>query len=328
MLSLVTPPTGHALTTGEAKAQLLQNASVGEPAPTAPTVTLVSAVGLITAGVHRWLWVFRTADGHTEAGEVSAPLTTILATAGQATVTKPIGGSAVTYCDLYRTAANGSTYLLVAASQANDGLAYTDNIADTSLGVEAPSTNTTEDLEIIRWIDSAESKGQRISRRQFRTATYDLVRTGFPSCGYIELPKPPLQSVTSVKYLDTAGVLQTWAASNYVVEAPAGDFAAHGTISLAYGITWPSTYAQAGSVQIRFVAGYGAASAVPSLLKDGMLIAVADRSAQRESVVIGMSMNKIPGTAEDIFKAFRVWPSQPRETAYWSTPALSEQGVG
>ena len=184
-----------------------------------------------------------------------------------------------------------------------------------------PSTDTDDDLEIVRWISSARLRAERVSRRALCTQTWDLVLDGFPSCGYLLIPKPPLQSITHLKYRDTAGTLQTWASTNYVVEAPAGDFCQHGRLALAYGISWPSCYGQAGDVQVRFVAGYGAASACPKMLKDGMLLDVATRSAQRENIVTGTTVATVPGTADAIYRTFRVYASQPRQAAAWAEVA-------
>lgn len=314
-LTLITAPTGYVLTISEARRQLLQNSSVGEPAPAAPTVALASPAiaGSVTAGAHRYRATFVTADGQTDGGDISAIVTVAdAAVNGKVELTGiALGGTNVTSRKLYRTAAGGATYLLLATISDNTTTVYTDNIADGSLGAEAPSTNTTEDPEILRWIDSAESRGQRVSRRAFRTQTWDLVLDEFPSCGCIEIPKPPLQSITHLKYLDTSGTLQTWAATNYVVEAPAGDFCQHGRLSLAYGISWPSLYGQAGDVQVRFIAGYGAASAVPLLIKQALLLDVAHFSAQRENVVTGPIVASVPGTANDIYRAFRAYSSAP-----------------
>src|SRR3990167_9515694 len=243
-LSLVTAPTGSAvLSIAECRRQLLQNSSVGEPAPSVITVALASPAiaGNVTAGAHRYRASFITADGETDGGDISAIVTVAdAAVNGKVELTGiAVGGTEVTSRKIYRTAAGGSTYLLLATIANNTATVYTDNIADGSLGANVPSTNTTEDPEIVRWIASAESRAQRVSRRQLRTATYDLILDGFPSCGYIEIPKPPLQTITHVKYRDTAGTLQTWAATNYVGEAPAGDFCQHGRLSLAYGISWP-----------------------------------------------------------------------------------------
>lgn len=302
-LSLATARTVWPLSIAEIRAHLLLNSSAGEPAPTAPTVALVSASGNITAGVHRWLWVFRTADGSTEAGAVSAPLTTILATAGQVTVTKPIGGSAVTYCDLYRTAANGSTYLLVIASQANDGIAYTDNIADGSLGVAAPSTNTTNDPELTTWLQAATSFVETYTHRQTTSATWDLKLDAFPCGDCITIPKSPLVSVTSVTYTDTNGDAQTVSASNYTVVAPSGLECAPGYIVPAYGVYWPVTRAVPNAVVVRFVAGYGVASTVPAPIRAAMKLLIGHWYANREAVNIGNITSELP-----LAVASLLWP--------------------
>lgn len=282
-LSLVTAPTAEPLTVSEVRQHLRLDSANGEPAPTAPTVALVVIAGNITAGVHRWLWVARTADGQTEAGAVSAPLTTILATAGQATVTKPTGGSAVTYMDLYRTAAGGSTYLLVAAT-ANDGATYTDNIADTNLGAQAPTTNTTADPELVSWITAARQHCEVFTHRAFITQTWDLKRDAFPCGDTIELPKAPLISVTSITYIDTAGVSQTWSNTLYTVDAPSGPCARMGRIVPVYGEYFPSTRSDINAVAVRFVAGYGAASAVPAGIKSAMKLLIGHWWSNRSAV--------------------------------------------
>jgi uncharacterized phiE125 gp8 family phage protein len=304
MLSLYTAPASEPLTIAEVKAHLRLDSTNGEPAPTAPTVALVATAGNVTAGVHRWLWVARTADGATEAGAVSAPLTTILATHGKATVTKPQGGSAVTYMDLYRTAAGGSTYLFVAAT-ANDGATYTDNIADGSLGAAAPSTNTTADPELVAWITAARQYVETFTHRALITQTWDLKLDGFPSED-IWIPRSPLVSVTSVSYVDTAGVTQTWAATNYSVEAPAGPEAGPGRVIPNYGVSYPSTYGVPNCVTVRFVAGYGAAAAVPAGIKAAMKLMIGHWWINREAVTL-VNLAEVPLAAHSLlwpFKAF------------------------
>lgn len=83
--------------------------------------------------------------------------------------------------------------------------------------------------------------------------SYDWIATD-----EIELPLPPLQSVTSVKYL-VDGVLTTLSTSSYVVVT--GD--TYGKIALADGAYWPDTIdTHPQAVQIEFVAGYGDGAAV------------------------------------------------------------------
>ena len=59
------------------------------------------------------------------------------------------------------------------------------------------------------WIPAARGRCEKATERQTTPETWDLYLPRFPWCHVLELPKPPLQSVTWVKYLDANGVLQT-----------------------------------------------------------------------------------------------------------------------
>lgn len=128
--------------------------------------------------------------------------------------------------------------------------------------------------------------------RALMTQTWDLFLPRFP-CGPddptldgligIRVPLPPLQSVTSVKYLDTAGVEQTVSASDYVLDTKSEP----GRIVPAYGKTWPSTRETVNPVAVRFVAGYGAnASAVPKDIREWLKATVAFLFENREAPVL------------------------------------------
>src|SRR4029077_18050283 len=92
------------------------------------------------------------------------------------------------------------------------------------------------------WRAAAREYGETVTHRAFITQTWDDVRDGFPgSDEAIWLPRPPLISVTSVTYIDTAGATQTWSASLYTVIAPAGPKASPGAIVPNYGQIFPAT---------------------------------------------------------------------------------------
>lgn len=96
----------------------------------------------------------------------------------------------------------------------------------------------------------------------------------------IELPIKPVQSVTSVTYIDVNGSPQTLSAGQYVVRI---DGPVH-FIEPAYQVTWPSIRMQSACVTVRFVAGF--TDVPPSLLQAiRMLIGHAD--ANREAVSDG-----------------------------------------
>ena len=308
VLTLISGPQTEPITVSEAKRQVLLDTSAGEPTASAPTATLSAVAGLVTAGVHRYLVTFVTADGETDAGEVSNAVTTILATHGKVTLSAiPLGGSAVTSRNLYRTAAGGSTYLKLAALADNSTVTYLDNIADASLTTAAPSTNTTEDPIITSLIVAVRERCEAYTRRALITQTWDLVLDRFPSGSFIEIPKPPLSSattgITHVKYYDTAGDIQTWATANYDYDAPAGPRCARARLALSYGIDWPFTYGEIGDVQVRFIAGYGAAAAVPYMLKVGMKMDLAALYAAREGEA------GLPLGVKAIYQTYKSWPT-------------------
>lgn len=317
-LSLVTPPSIEPVSIAEVKRQLRLSDTTGEPAPGAITAALLSpaAAGNVDNGAHRYLATFVTADGETEAGTISSAVTVADKTInGKVALSAiPLGGAAVTARKIYRTVAGGSTYLYLATLADNTTEIYTDNIADASLGAEAPTTNTTEDPGLVLLRTAARQRGESKTARAWVTQTWDDIRSCFPSGRVIELAKPPLLSVTHVKYKDTNGNLQTWAASNYQVEAPAGPCCARGRITLASGVTWPATYGEADDVQIRFVCGYGAtAASVPGLLRQAMLLDIATLNRQRENVITGTIVAELPGGSVDIYRRFFSNQTQRRE---------------
>lgn len=141
--------------------------------------------------------------------------------------------------------------------------------------------------------------------RSLVTQTWDLRCNAFPcgTRGRIELPLPPLQSVTSVKCLDGTGTEQTLDSAAYVVE-PGHIF---GRIRPAYGLTWPATLDDDGAVRIRFVAGYGAASDVPAAIKHAILLLVGHWWVNREAV--GDVKGPVAMTVDALVAPYRIWPA-------------------
>lgn len=280
------------LTVAEVMAHCQIDVSNQEPAPGAITVALLTAAGNVNAGVHRYLVTFVTADGETQAGTVSASVTADAPHGQVALSAIPLGGSLVTARKLYRTAAGGSTYLLLATLANNTATTYTDNIADASLGAQAPTTNTTSDPLLNLLIASARAAAETELHRYLVTQTLDAYLDHFPRypnprfCDFgtkYDITLPPLQSVSSITYVDTDGVTQTLAADQYLVDVKS----APARIAPAYGVSWPSTREQNNAVIIRFVAGYGAASAVPQCIKNWMLMRIRTLWANRGQIVVG-----------------------------------------
>lgn len=290
MRVVVTPPATEPLTLAEAADHCRLDATNQEPAPSAPTAALAATpiAGNVDNGAHRWLCTYVTADGETQAGVVSAAVTVADKTVnGQVELTAiPLGGSSVTSRKLYRTEADGSTYLLLATIANNTATTYTDNIADASLGAGAPTANTTGDPYLNALIAGARQYAEQELRRYLITQTVDAYFHEFPHEDDRRFFLPPLSSVTSITYTDINSVTQTLAASQYVVDSVSRP----ARIEPAYGVVWPSTLEQMNAVKIRFVAGYGAAVDVPQCIKLWMKIRIKTLWDQRDQNVKQLGM--------------------------------------
>lgn len=110
--------------------------------------------------------------------------------------------------------------------------------------------------------------------------TYPMGYPAYSMAAPIVLPMPPLQSVTSVKYLDSTRTLQTMDPATYTVETAT----LQGRITLPQSGAWPTDVAlEKDAVRITFVAGYGAtASSLPAGIKQAAKLLVGMYYLNRE----------------------------------------------
>jgi uncharacterized phiE125 gp8 family phage protein len=161
----------------------------------------------------------------------------------------------------------------------------------------------TDDTLINALIIAARQHIENVLNRSLITQTWDLWLDEFPGDDYIELPKPPLSSVSSLKYYDTSDTVATWAAANYFVDTKSEP----GRLCLAYGITWPTTTLRDfNGVDITFVAGYGAATAVPKPIKQAMLLLIGHLYEHREAVTTGQ-ITTVPMAVDALIYPYRNW---------------------
>jgi len=147
--------------------------------------------------------------------------------------------------------------------------------------LQVKETTTDRDAELTAMLATAAEQldGRAgVLGRALVTQTWELLLDRFPCGDCIEIPLPPLQSVTSITYVDANGATQTLATSVYGVD-PACE---PGAVYLKHGQEWPITRDDRNAVTIRFVAGYGNAAAVPERLKSAMKLHIADLDANRE----------------------------------------------
>lgn len=142
-------------------------------------------------------------------------------------------------------------------------------LADAKLHLRVDGTDS--DTMITALIKAAREYCEGYQNRALITQTWELVLDAWPSENYIEVPLPPLQSITSIKYKDAAGVETTWPSENYLVDTDSYV----GRIVLADNCSWPSEALHpVGAIRIRFIAGYGDAAKVPEITKQALLLEV------------------------------------------------------
>lgn len=157
--------------------------------------------------------------------------------------------------------------------------------ADIQSSPELRIQNASEETDVENMIEVAQEAYEIYSGNILRSSVWDLYLDEFPD-DFIETPAP-LVSVGGLYYLDAAGVEQTWAASNYVVDTTSRLI---GKISRAFGIAWPAVYGQKNAVRVRFTAGYASAAAIPEIIKRGLIARIQeiydgdDRSKMYESM--------------------------------------------
>lgn len=113
------------------------------------------------------------------------------------------------------------------------------------------STGHSEETYVDTLVTAARLYVEDRCRRTIPTATYDYYLNEFPADGKIELPRPPLQSITSIKYYDANNDIQTLDTSVYDTIT----WASFGYAILKSGQSWPTIYDKNGAVVIRYVAG-------------------------------------------------------------------------
>lgn len=136
-------------------------------------------------------------------------------------------------------------------------------------------------------IDAAVLYVEKISGKQLLTATYDYKLPCFPGpYSRVELPRPPVSSVDSVKYYDTSGTLTTLTVNtHYTVQLGTEHAAAY--VMPAYSLCWPATRGYDMDVVIRFTCGFGGAADVPQTFRKQIKLLVAHWFHNRSAIACG-----------------------------------------
>lgn len=189
-----------------------------------------------------------------------------------------------------------------------DKIAFVGTYAAETMGtVEFVHTGGDNEL-ILSLIKAARQYCELFSTRAFITQTITgrlnrFVEPPFHFRNIIILPIADLQTVSSVKYIDLAGVQKTLDTSVYDVDITSRP----GRIALAYGESWPSVRGDHHAVEIIFVAGYGdAATDVPDHIIAAIKLLAAHLYENREATS-GFSVNEMPFSVKSLLSIDKVF---------------------
>lgn len=166
---------------------------------------------------------------------------------------------------------------------------------------------TDQDDLIEALITATRMHAERRCRRSLVQQTLELTLPSFPcDTDVILLPRPPLISVESVKYVDFAGNLQTVAAADYQVDT----YSEPGKVKPVYLKWWQPTRNDFNAVQVRYIAGYAPqqgspqplnylSANVPEGIKQWMRVRIAQLYEHREAVVVGTIIASLPDSFVD-----------------------------
>lgn len=152
--------------------------------------------------------------------------------------------------------------------------------------------NDDDNSILRRLVKVARMGGETFIEHQFVTATRETTWDSWGVSSDIELPYPPLQSVTSVTYVDDDDVLRTISTDDYEVVTA-------GIVGFVRPVDeWPTGK----TLTVRYVCGWPLVDGEPTTPEDirhWIMVRVADLYEHRESFIVGQPINVIPSNFVD-----------------------------
>ena len=191
---------------------------------------------------------------------------------------------------------------------------YAKNVLKTAPSVEPVTTaeakehlrvyTDDDDTYIDGLILAARNWAEDDTGRALITQTWTRYLNDWPGGNCIDLPFGSLQSVASVKYQDADDAQQTLSSDDYIVSTSE----TIGKIVLKSDEDWPTLRDDlVDAVQIEFTAGYGdAATDVPQIIRNAMLLMIGHWYENRESTIAGMSINEVPMSTNAMLSKYRL----------------------
>ena len=133
-----------------------------------------------------------------------------------------------------------------------------------------------DDTQISAMCLAAQAMADRYANVSTFTQILELALDAFPD-GPIKLDRGPVQSITSVKYIDLNGTEQTLSNTLYALDS----YSTPQWLTEAYDTEWPDTLGTVNAVKVRYMTG---PSTLDPAARAAILLIVGHLYAHRESV--------------------------------------------
>ena len=179
------------------------------------------------------------------------------------------------------------------------------SLADMKLHLRVDHTHEDDLIEAFM-LAAREHAEAVLTYRAFVTQTIEATLDAWPG-RVIHLPRPPLQSVTSITYFDEDNVSDTVDLADVFIDTASEP----GRIVLNRDAEWPDTVLRpANGIVIEYEAGYGVAADVPAEFKHGLKLIVGHWYRNREAVDLEAARGgviEVPMGASALFGAHKVF---------------------
>ena len=167
--------------------------------------------------------------------------------------------------------------------------------------------NVTADDEapISHLIAAARDWIETYTQRHLITRTVIYRIDSFPArdIAILELPGGTIQSVTSIEYVDSAGVSQTLASAAYEVDTDSEP----GRINLAYSQVWPTIREWGLPITITYVSGYGDNPGdVPERIRTAIMRIVSELYEYDMDTIVAVPISRVPWSTRMLVSRFRL----------------------
>ena len=156
-----------------------------------------------------------------------------------------------------------------------------------------------EDGRILGLIQAAREMVEEDAQVALCPQTLTIRLDAFPRWE-VQLRKCPVNSISSITYVDAYGTTQTLASSEYTLDA----YSRPARLTPAYNEVWPATRHQINAITITATAGYTSPASVPAMAKQAIKMLVAHWFENAETVLIGTISKEIELSYRAIISRF------------------------